>query len=87
MKAYCERVGIQYEEHMTKWKAGEVPKAWEDGLWGFSWRYPAIHSSGFLKSRGKSNDPDVTYPIDVMKAIDDNRPFYEKLYSVRVRLV
>ena len=32
MKAYCDGVGINYEEGMTSWKAGEVPEPWQDGL-------------------------------------------------------
>ena len=87
MKAYCEGVGIQYEDHMTSWKAGEVPKAWE-GEMGVAWMYQAIHSDGFIKPRdSSSSDTDVKYPADVMKAIEESLPFYEKLYSARVRLV
>ncbi|XP_078368211.1 uncharacterized protein LOC144652044 [Oculina patagonica] len=87
MKAYCEGVGIKYEDHMTSWKAGEVPKAWE-GEMGVAWMYQAIHSNGFLKPRdSSSSDKEVTYPADVMKAIEDSLPFYDKLYSARVRLV
>ncbi|KAL9959681.1 hypothetical protein ACROYT_G033024 [Oculina patagonica] len=61
MKAYCEGVGIQYEDHMTSWKAGEVPKAMEHR----TWTHRAIHSNGFIKPRDKnessSNEPEVTY--------------------------
>ena len=87
MKAYCDGVGIQYEDHMTFWKAGEVPKIWENGM-GVAWIHRAIHSSGFIKPRdSSSNDPEVTYTADVTKTIEDSLPFYEKLYSARVILV
>ena len=87
MKAYCEGVGIKYEDHMTSWKAGEVPKAWE-GEMGVAWMYQAIHSSGFVKpSDSSASAKEVTYPADVMKAIEESLPFYGKLYSARVRLV
>ena len=85
MKAYCEGVGIQYEDHMTSWKPGEVPKAWDCGM-GLAWMHLAIHSNGFIKARDK-NEPEVTYPADVTKAIEDNLPYYEKLYSARIRLI
>jgi len=89
MKAYCQGVGIQYEDHMTSWKAGEVPAPW---IWDeacVSWYSNAVNSSGFIKedrNENSSNELWVTYPDDVVKAIEDNRPFYEKLYSARVRL-
>ena len=87
MKAYCEGVGIQYEDHMTSWKAGVDLKIWKRRM-EVGWRQKAIHSSGFIKPRDKTeNRPKVTYPADVIKAIEDSRPLYEKLYSARVRLV
>ena len=88
LKAYCEGVGIKYVDHMTTWKAGEVPEPWND-VWGLAWRHNAIHSSGFAKRvrPGGSDVPDVQYPADVMKAIKDSRPFYEKLYAARIKVV
>ena len=72
---------------MPSSKAGEVPKAWEGEI-GFEWMQGAIHSNGFVKPHdSSSSETDVTYPADVIKAIEDSRPFYEKLYSARVRLV
>ena len=86
MKAYCEGVGNQYEDHMTFWKAGEVPKEWE-GEMGVGWFHQAIHSNGFTKPRdSSSSDPGVTYPADVIKAIEEKLPFYERLYPVRLNL-
>ena len=29
LKTYCDGVGIDYENHMTSWKAGEVPQPWQ----------------------------------------------------------
>ena len=87
MKAYCEGVGIQYEDHMTSWKAGEVLQAWE-GEQGIGWFHRAIHSNGFIKPRDSpSNDPEVMYPADVMEAIEESLPFYQKLYPARLKLV
>ena len=87
MKAYCERVGMQYADHMTTWEAGEVPEAWND-IWGLTCRDNAIKSSGFVKRAKPSGSdvPDVQYPADVMKTIKDSQPFYEKLYAARIKL-
>lgn len=90
MKAYCDGVGIQYEEHMTSWKAGEVPPAWIwDGMC-LAWYSNAINSSGFANEKKPDDSAasvtNVTYPPDVMKGIEDSRPFYEKIYFERVML-
>ena len=90
MKAYCDGVGIRYEGHMTSWKAGEVPLAWQDG-WVQAWRQGAINSSGFIKpsiskTAGASSEPEVTYPPDVIKTIEESRPFYDKLCMAKIRL-
>ena len=93
MKAYCDGVGIRYEDHMTSWKAGEVLLAWKDGWprWVQAWRQGAINSSGFIKpsiskTAGASSEPEVTYPIDVIKVIEESRPFYDKLCMAKIRL-
>ena len=91
MKAYCDGVGIRYEDHMTSWKAGEVPVAWQDG-WAQAWREGAINSSGFIKptmskTADASGEPEVTYPTDVIKAIEESRPFYDKLCTAKIRSV
>lgn len=91
MKAYCDGVDIRYEDHMTSWKAGEVPLAWQDG-WAQAWRQGAINSSGFIKpsmskTAGASGELEVTYPTDVIKAIEESRPFYDKLCTAKIRSV
>ena len=90
MKAYCDGVGIRYEDHMTTWKTGIVPLAWQD-CWVQAWRQVAINSSGFVKpsiskSAGASNGPEVMYSPDVIKAIEESRPFYDKLCIAKIRL-
>ena len=87
MKAYCDGVGIKYEDHMTSWKAGEVlPQAWKSRSFSLTWRHDAINSSGFVKTR---SDPDgmMTYPSDVITAVEESQPFYKKLYSARIKLI
>ena len=85
MKAYCERVGMKYKDHMTSWKAGELPQHWKGRQFSLMWRDAAINSSGFIKT---SNVQDgVTQPAVVINAIEENQPFYEKLYAARVKLV
>ena len=92
MKAYCDGVGIKYEEGMTSWKAlGEVPEPWQD-VWVQAWRKGALNSSGFIKTDRpsnavSSNESDVTYPSDVIKAIEESQPFYQKLFCFKIRLV
>lgn len=90
MKAYCDGVGIQYEDHMTTWKAGEVPQAF---MWDgecLSWYSNAINSSCFKKEfmpeDSTASAPDITFPLEVFKGIEYSRPFYERLYSERVTL-
>ena len=91
MKAYCDGVGILYEDHMTSWKADEVLFAWHDG-WAQAWRQGAVNSSGFLKpsmskTADASSEPEVTYPNAVIKAIEESRPFYDKLCTAKIRSV
>ena len=85
MKEYCDRVGIKYEEHMTTWKPGEIIQAWQDG-WVIAWRRGALNSSGFIKSDTSSSKPEIEYPSDVVKAMEDSQAFYDKMFSVRLRL-
>ena len=87
MKAYCDGVGITFEEHMTSWKAGESAQAWKNSDWNHAWCKRAINSNGFIKSSTTADSfdkADVTYPADVMKAIEESQPFYDKLYSARI---
>ena len=86
MKAYCHGVGITFEDHMTSWKAGEVPQPWQGRFWLPVFRRRAINSSRFVKAgtAGSSSEAEMLYPNDVIKAIDESRPFYEKLYSARI---
>ena len=84
MKEYCDRVGIKYEEHMTTWKPGEIIQAWQD-VW-VAWRRGALNSSGFIKSDTSSSKPEIEYPSDVVKAMEDSQAFYDKMFSVRLRL-
>jgi len=87
MKAYCDGVGIKYEEGMTSWKAGEVPEPWRDG-WVQAWRKGAINSSGFTKASMRTpGESEVEYPSDVIKVIEESKPFYEKLACAKIRLV
>ena len=84
LKAYCDGVGIEYEDHMTSWKVGEVPQHWQKRPLSLPWRHTAINSSGFMKTGSVSDE--VTYPAVVRKAIEESQPFYEKLYSTRIKL-
>lgn len=89
MKEYCDRVGIKYEEHMTTWKPGEIIQAWQDS-WVEAWRREAKMSSGFIKSdkagTTSSSKPEIEYPSDVVKAMEDSQAYYDKMFSVRLRL-
>ena len=85
MKAYCDGVGIKYDDCMTSWQAGEAPQSWiSRPQWSLKWRQSAVDSSGFRKPRSVA---DETYPVDVMKAVEESGPFYEKLYSARLKLM
>ena len=89
IKAYCDGVGITFEDHMTSWKAREVAQAWENSHWIHAWCKRAINSNGFITSSTTADSfgkADVTYPADVMKAIEESQPFYDKMYSARIIL-
>ena len=51
-----------------------------------AWMHRAIHGNSYIKPRDK-NEPEVTYPADVTKAIEDSLPFYEKLYSAKITVL
>ena len=84
MKAYCNAIGIQYEENMTTWEPGPVP-GWTESPWAMEWYAEVMQSNGFIR-RNKTAEP--TLPQDlpdvVSKCIMECQPLYEALYSVRL---
>ena len=82
MRAYCDRVGLEFYEAMLKWDKAEGQAQFE--RWGPAWYRTLLDSSGFANTSptGSSDYPPLPAPIEA--AIEEAQPFYEKLYARRL---
>ncbi|ACY18218.1 hypothetical protein [Haliangium ochraceum] len=80
LRAYCEAVGLAFQPAMLRWPAQPVA-AWT--RWQ-GWHDGAQSSTGFTKAR-QSPLPDQL-PREVETVIQTNLPFYQTLYTNRIRL-
>ena len=86
MQSYCEALGLEYQENMTKWTPGPVPD-WD--TWA-GWHEDALKSSGFTprKNKSRSRDGDAfvmeDMPAEAVDAIERSMPHFEALYSFRI---
>lgn len=82
MKSYCNAVGMTYEPHMTTWEPGPVAD-WN--VWS-GWHENALKSSGFTPRIKKHTQPkpQPNHPEEVLKAIEEARPYYKHLASKKI---
>lgn len=70
--AFCERVDIDFDAHMLRWKAGPIL---EDGCWAEHWYHSVHKSTGFSKYEAKHS-----FPAHLQSLLAECRPYYEQLH-------
>ncbi len=85
MKSYCNKVGIQFDDSMLRWD--EAPKDLQVFQEWMPWFEGVLTSTSFQPSATKPKSPMVMpdLPRHVLKAIEDNMPYYNKLHALRLK--
>jgi hypothetical protein len=78
LEALCERLAIPFLPAMLAWAPG---KRDTDGAWAPHWYAAVEASTGFEPYRRRS----VELSPAQSRLVDECRPFYEKLYALRLR--
>jgi hypothetical protein len=76
--ALCEALGIPFLEAMLSWPAGRRET---DGAWAPHWYAAVEASTGFEPYRRRHVELDAAQA----RLVDECRPYYEKLYALRLR--
>ena len=86
MKYYCTATGLPFKEDMVNWSPGPVPD-WTNCTDCHVWHGAVMNSSGF-KQKPKSSSPVSLseYPKEIQDIISYSLPFYEAMYSSRIKL-
>jgi hypothetical protein len=74
----CAALGIGFLPQMLAWEPGRRPT---DGVWAPHWYAAVEASTGFEPWRPRS----VALPPALRGLLDECRPWYEKLYALRLR--
>ncbi len=74
----CAALGIAFRAEMLAWEPGRRAT---DGIWAPHWYAAVEASTGFEPWRERR----VELPAPLRRVADDCRPFYEKLYALRLR--
>ena len=74
----CAALGIEFLPQMLAWEPGRRPT---DGVWAPHWYAAVEASTGFEPWRPKS----VVLPPALRRLLDECRPWYEKLYALRLQ--
>lgn len=76
--AWCERLGVAFDERMLSWEAGPRPT---DGVWGKHWYGAVNRSTGFEAWRER----EVEIPRSLAGVVEECRGLYARLHAHRVR--
>ena len=74
----CDKIGITFSKHMLSWPSGGRDS---DGIWGKYWYKNVEQSTGFQRY----NSVDIKLPSHLEELYKECLPFYEELYSNRIR--
>jgi hypothetical protein len=74
----CDALGIEFLPAMLSWPKGRRDT---DGIWAPHWYAAVEASSGFEPHRPKR----VELPASMKPLLDECRPWYEKLYALRLK--
>ena len=78
LEALCDSLGIQFLPEMLAWAAGPRDT---DGAWAPHWYAAVEASTGFEPYRRRQVNLDAAQ----QRLVDECRPWYEKLYALRLR--
>ena len=78
LSALCSALGIAWDEAMLSWAPGRRPT---DGPWAPHWYAAVEASTGFEPYRRRH----VELSPEQAELVDECRPWYEKLYALRLR--
>ena len=79
LRAWCERLGIDFTDRMLCWPPGPRPS---DGIWAPHWYDAVLASTGFEPYRER----DHTVPPEHQPVIDVSMPIYERMFAKRLRV-
>ena len=84
LQSYCDELGLEYQENMTKWTP--VSTLTPNCCFSWGWHEAALKSSGFIPRKNESGDAfDMkAMPAEVVDTIEMSMPFFEAMYSVRI---
>ena len=86
MKYYCTATGLPFKEDMVNWSPGPVPD-WTMWPGCEVWHGAVSKSSGFIQKPKSSSPVSLSeYPKEVQDIISYSLPFYEAMYSSRMKL-
>jgi hypothetical protein len=74
----CDALGIPFLPQMLAWEPGRRPT---DGIWAPHWYAVDEASTGFQPWRERQ----IETPPSLRRLLDECRPWYEKLYGLRLR--
>ena len=84
MAAYCDALGLPFDESMLAWEPGPVPEL--TSPWS-GWTDDVQASSGIRKRAKRSLPPVVSsLPKEVQDTIAEAMPIYEAMYARRLRV-
>ena len=78
LRLLCDRLNLSFDPAMLHWPAGPRDS---DGVWGKHWYSSVWESSGFAAPRER----DTKLSPAARKIAEAARPYYEKLYTHRLR--
>jgi len=88
LKAYCERIGVEFDAAMLKWDQGwrEEFRFWDNTT---EWMRDVLKSTGFLKQgstqrRGKNHGNTLELHPGAMQAMEAAEPLYGEMFSARI---
>ncbi|ELT90072.1 hypothetical protein CAPTEDRAFT_218722 [Capitella teleta] len=84
LRLYCDKVGIEFQDRMLNWDEAPDMQVFHEWM---PWFEGVLTSKTFQPSATKPKSPNVMpdLPRHVVKAIDDNMPYYNKMHAVRLR--
>ena len=88
MEQYCNATGLPFNESMLTWTPGVVLD-WTENSKCNEWHGAAMMSSGFMKPSSVTQTPseeDLLLLKECETAIQEALPYYEAMYSTRMRL-
>ena len=82
MRAYCAKVGLKYQENMTRWSPG--PVAGFECQWS-DWHKNLLVSTGITRAEHKAQEVPEDLPEEVKHIVTECIPYYEAAHESRIR--